>query len=473
MVAPSAHADHEPAPIPLCSVSGRQPGGGPEGPPEHGGGEAASRAQEGPGAAPLGTTRLMRQLLAAEKVIAARQGARAARFERRQQSVEWLIGLARIEAGKTYVAAPGTTAKSADWVQPSRVARCRMPVALGVGVHGTGETGAHYSGVERCGSIWACPVCAAVIRRGRSEEVQEAVNRWEVEGGWLLFVTLTLRHKRGDPLALTLNASLEAFRRLTAGGRWQAARVEYGIVGQVRASEVTYGQNGWHPHVHALFFVEKLLDDDAVARFETWLYERWIDGVQRAGARLPSRLRAVDVRRSSGDGTVVAQYLSKLQDGAGAATKGIGAEMVRFDFKSGRGGSLTPFELLDSERAEDDDDDRARRALWWEYFKATKGRRAITWSRGLREMLAMTGPEFDKTDEEILAETVAQEVRYTVPAGAYRRVMNQPAILALILALVEDDRVAESEQLARYGIAADAVPSLPLDPVRAAAAAGP
>lgn len=453
MVAPSAHADHEPASIPLRSVSGRQPGGGPEGPPEHGGGEAASRAQEGPGAAPLGTSRITRPLMAAEKVIAARQGARLAKFERRQQSVEWLIGLARIEAGKTYVAPPGTTAKSADWVRPARVARCRMPVEDAVGVHGTGATGAHYSGVERCGSIWACPVCAAVIRRGRSEEVQEAVTRWETEGGWLLFVTLTLRHKRGDPLDLTLNASLEAFRRLTAGRRWQAARVEYGIVGQIRASEITYGQNGWHPHVHALFFVEKLLDDAEVARFEGWLYERWVDGVQRAGARLPSRLRAVDVRRSSGDGTVVAQYLSKLQDGAGAATKSIGAEMVRFDFKSGRGGSMTPFELLDAEHGQDADDDRARRALWWEYYRATKGRRAITWSLVLRELLDMTGPQFDLTDEEILADTVAQEKQYEVPAADYRRVMNQPAILGLILSLVEDDRVSESEQLARYGIA--------------------
>jgi len=457
MVAPSAHAEHELAPIPLCSVSGRQPGGGPEGPPEHGGGEAASRAQEGPGAAPLGTTpRITRPLMAAEKVIAARQAARAAKFERRQTSVEWLIGLARIEAGKSYVAAPGTTSKSSDWARPSRVATCRMPVEDAVGVHGTGQTGAHYSGVERCGSIWSCPVCAAVIRRGRSEEVQEAVTRHEADGGWLLFVTLTLRHKRGDPLALTLNASLEAFRALTAGRRWKAARVEYGIVGQIRASEVTYGQNGWHPHIHALFFVDQLLDDDALARFEGWLHERWVDGVQQAGARLPSKLRAVDVRRSSGDGTVVAQYLSKLQDGAGAATKSIGAEMVRFDFKSGRGGSLTPFELLDSEHSQDADDDRARRALWWEYFKATKGRRAITWSRGLRELLDMTGSQFDLTDEEILADTVAQEKRYEVPVGAYRRVMNQPAILGLILSLVEDDRVPESEQLARYGIADDA-----------------
>jgi len=85
----------------------------------------------------------------------------------------------------------------------------------------------------------------------------------------------------------------------------------------------------------------------------------------------------------------------------------------------------------------------------------------------------MTGPEFDKTDEEILAETVAQEVRYTVPAGAYRRIMNQPVVLALILSLVEDDRVAESEQLARYGIAGGSSSSPPLDPVRAVAAVGP
>ena len=35
--------------------------------------------------------------------------------------------------------------------------------------------------------------------------------------------------------------------------------------------------------------------------------------------------------------------------------------------------------------------------MWREYERATKGRQAITWSKGLRQLLAMA----DRTDEEI------------------------------------------------------------------------
>ena len=34
----------------------------------------------------------------------------------------------------------------------------------------------------------------------------------------------------------------------------------YGIVGRIRAFEVTYGENGFHPHFHILLFTERFLN---------------------------------------------------------------------------------------------------------------------------------------------------------------------------------------------------------------------
>ena len=62
-----------------------------------------------------------------------------------------------------------------------------------------------------------------------------------------------------------------------------------------------------------------------------------------------------------------------------------------------------PFELLD------DVSGRPRpRELWLEYFAATHGRRAFSWSRGLRELLIPD--EVDLTDEELIAQAEAGDL---------------------------------------------------------------
>ena len=74
-------------------------------------------------------------------------------------------------------------------------------------------------------------------------------------------------------------------------------------------------------------------------------------------------------------------YIAKTQDGGA-----VGNEMARADLKQGRDGHRTPFEILDDFRWTGDLEDLA---LWHEYERATKGQQAITWSKGLRQMLAV------------------------------------------------------------------------------------
>ncbi len=331
------------------------------------------------------------------------------------------------------VAAPGTSAGSPGWVRPPRPARCRWRIAADVSVHHDPEKGAHWGGIERCSSVWACPVCSAVIRAERAREVMAAVEAWQAQGGSLAFVTLTVRHKHGDDLRTTLDAVLRGFQRLQSGAPWVRFKQRFGVRGVIRSVEVTLGANGWHPHIHALFFLDRPLSAGDVDEWESSMFGRWAGIVTRLGARLPTQPRGIDVRPADADGRVVGQYLAKLQEASEKRYR-VGDELVRFDFKSGRSGSLMPFELLDSGRRADEDDDRAAYRLWVEYFQATFGRRAITWSHGLRDLCAV---EEERTDEEVMADVEASPLVFLVPGSSYDRIRSSPDVLALVLARVE------------------------------------
>ncbi|MCW8513924.1 hypothetical protein, partial [Streptococcus macedonicus] len=38
---------------------------------------------------------------------------------------------------------------------------------------------AHWSNVQRCGSVWTCPVCAKQITEKRREELKNGIETWK------------------------------------------------------------------------------------------------------------------------------------------------------------------------------------------------------------------------------------------------------------------------------------------------------
>src|SRR6185503_16585697 len=108
-----------------------------------------------------------------------------------------------------------------------------------------------------CGRLWVCPVCAARITEQRRKELSNAVSRWP---GKLLLVTFTFRHERRDRLTDLLarlvgkGKQRGAFQWMKSGKQWQEILRDVEWVGSVRALEVTYGDNGWHVHIHELVF---------------------------------------------------------------------------------------------------------------------------------------------------------------------------------------------------------------------------
>lgn len=307
-------------------------------------------------------------------------------------------------------APPSGRSRAARWAlrrglwrvtQVTRLAHCgRYLVAPDLGAWvALKEGAAYYSGLKVCGSIWICPVCAARIRQRRAMEIERAAVRHLGAGGGVGFGTFTLPHTRDDDLAGLLGVLQLAWKMTQQNRAVRRAFERHGIFGRIRATEVTYGTwHGWHPHLHLLFFAELALTDEQWADLLEVLSAAWAAAVVKLGRKRPAD--EVGVTLSRVQTAAVGQYLAKVQDHYGESST-VGLEMARGDAKKGRKRSRTPFEL-----AEQASQGLATELeLWWAYEEATKGRRAIEWSRGLKARFEVE----EVTDEELAAADVDGE----------------------------------------------------------------
>ena len=283
----------------------------------------------------------------------------------------------------------------------SRTARCLRVLQGGrdsVNVYRSLKHGsASYGGLQTCGSVWACPVCAAKISERRRVELQQAIEAWEVTGGAVALLTLTHPHTKDDPLEVLLAAEQKAITRFFGMRAGIDLMTDMGRVGHVRAWEVTHGRqrqinNGWHPHFHILLFLERELSHAELKAFKSHVFKVWANACSLSGLDAPSCEHGVSLE----DGSKAAAYASKW---------GLENEMTKGHIKRAIGGE-TPFDLL---RAvlEDKKDNQAR-SLFREYAHAFKGKRQLVWSRGLRDLFDMG----ETSSDEELAATLEDDAEF-------------------------------------------------------------
>jgi len=225
---------------------------------------------------------------------------------------------------------------------------------------------AHYGGLQTCASVWACPVCSAKISERRRSDLQALIAAHQAAGGVVLLVTRTVPHKRTDDLGELLARITQAEANYKGHRDYKALLRAFGLVGTVRAVEVTHGEvNGWHPHVHELVF---LASPVVLADIEEELSRIWQGAALRAGLDLPSRAHGLTVE----DGSKAAKYASKW---------GLESELTQWHRKRGKIESRTPFDLL---RSVIGDDDAWAAALFIQYVEAFHGRHQLQFSRGLK-----------------------------------------------------------------------------------------
>ena len=255
---------------------------------------------------------------------------------------------------------------------------------------------AHVSGVHRCGSVWNCPLCAPVVLQGRALDIDQGASVVLSEGGSALFVTATGPHRMGDPLGPLFDLACRFGELTMRGAKAKGLRQSLGLVGTIRAVQITYGANGWHPHVHSLFLFDSQLTPTQVADFRTFLFDRWERALARKGFAALHPVHGLDVRPVF-DSAGLSEYVTKVEGGWG-----VGLELARSDLKDR---SVAPMELLSRWAL---GGDLEARDLWQEYEAVTFGRRCIQWSPGLRSRLL---PDVDELTDVDLASAEGEDVQ--------------------------------------------------------------
>lgn len=309
----------------------------------------------------------------------------------------------------------------------SRTAACMRNRAKGAQVqiwksvqHGT----ACYQGLQTCGSVWTCPVCAAKIAERRKQELVQAMDYHKANGGSVLLLTLTTPHTRADDLEQLLAAQGKALSSFRADRAVKAVLAEMGHIGQVRALEVTHGRksahnNGWHPHFHILLFVDFSPMKPTLSSWKERLHARWESYCLKAGLGAPSLRHGIDLQ----DGSHAERYVSKW---------GLEDEMTKGHTKKGRDGGESPFDLLRSLLANDGDKQAA--ALFAEYAKCFKGKQQLSWSNGLKKSLLVESV----SDEEILSRADDKAVFLCqLSVEDWRKVIKRNAQGELLLVAVQ------------------------------------
>ena len=215
----------------------------------------------------------------------------------------------------------------------------------------------------------------AKIAERRRVELQQAIEAAKAKGWGIHFVTLTVPHGISDDLHEILGKLSDALGKMSRNAPFRRAKAQTGlhIYGYIRAQEVTYGDNGWHPHFHLLVFTQ----GDMGSSIVRYCYDKaWRSACVASGLPEPHQVHGCTVQ----DGREAAKYVSKW---------GLEDEMTKAHTKKAKRHGLTPWGLLravlDGNAPEIAPEPAA--ALFRFYAHAFKGRRQLHWSVGLRAKL--------------------------------------------------------------------------------------
>jgi hypothetical protein len=304
--------------------------------------------------------------------------------------------------------------KGAEWRDQNRTCWCSRSMKRDTGTvsvyRNDDGSGTSLTGLNRCGNIWTCPVCAAKVAESRRAELSAALVAHLSNGGAAYLVTLTFPHEADHPIAELLERFTNARQRLQNSRTWKRVMEEAGRLGSVASLEVTISQeNGWHPHLHLLVFAKEQAfaegdpkndQGDLISPAIIELKHAWVNILLKTGLGDQKKLHhMLDHAFNVRGGNQAAEYIAKY----GRDERwGQSSEMTRHYAKQGGAGQrdgldhFTPFQLL--AWAGNGDEWSTRKFI--EYSEAIEGKRAVTWSPGLKKSL---GVNSDLTDEEIAA----------------------------------------------------------------------
>ena len=207
-----------------------------------------------------------------------------------------------------------------------------------------------------------------------------AATQWRDSGGYLYLMTNTVRHAMGDDLRELRIGISTAISRMWQGRSGQSLMRTIQKKHHIRAIEVTYGTNGYHPHVHTLLFLDRELTDTD----RTELATRWQDAV---GDKLGPRYVPDSEHGTRIDESHRTDYIAKL-----------GLEVAAITTKTAKNGNRTMW-TVGQDAANGCKDSGA---VWARYVRDMFGCRQLFWSKGAKKYFGIKRI----TDEQIAAESI-------------------------------------------------------------------
>lgn len=244
---------------------------------------------------------------------------------------------------------------------------------------------AFFGGLQVCANVWACPVCAAKISERRRDELSFAIQQAKIQGLHVSMLTLTIPHKLVDDLNALLDSLLAAHTKLWKDKAGKRLIESYKIEGRIRALEVTFGDNGYHPHLHILLFSSSPIQVD---KFSLDVFHVWKHCCVSKGLGEPSLKHGVKVDIADEH---IGSYVAKW---------GLDSEMTKGHVKRSKVG----YSMTDLLRAYIATGEERFSRLWLVYAKSFKGRRQLVWTKGLKDRLLV----LDATDEDLATAQVAE-----------------------------------------------------------------
>lgn len=300
---------------------------------------------------------------------------------------------------------------------------------------------AFYKGLQTCGSVWTCPVCSHKIQEIRRLEIAKALDVLtlsekeftDLDGVihkpsdyQAVMITFTFPHTKNQKLLYLVEAFANALNYFKSGKGYVTFKNKYKYLGQIRAFEVTYGVNGWHPHTHELNFLSSDIDQE---EFIKSIKERWVKACLNAGliSETSSKFKAFDAHAVDIKFNCVASDYFAKQDSV--KHWGIDKEIVKSSLKTSKG--YHPFALADENKRE-----------WFEYTEVMTRKRVrqLRWSQGLKEIVGV-----DELDDEEVASLEGDDnlmVIGMLNKNHWREVLKKE-LRAKVLDLAEDKKNIE------------------------------
>lgn len=292
---------------------------------------------------------------------------------------------------------------------------------------------AKLEGIAHDHNTWICPVCSLQIARGRVEELRTLAYRAKKRDYELYHMTITMGHEIWEKLGDMLEDMDYCRTRMWRNGTIRRLYSEH-FIGRVQVLEIMRGMdelsNGWHPHLHILLVGQKNIDVEAI---EKKMSDAWIKCLKSVGREGKEGI-ALQIKPAA----EIEDYLTKIpcEIALGNVSKhGHGCHMSFFQMVNYAVGMACTREDIDP--------------LIVEYYRATKGRKQLEWSRGLKAEFGIT----DKSDEQLVEE--ASKALYVLAMTNNRnwRKINTHSNVAEIRVLLDKNNMdGLHSYLDRFGV---------------------